>query len=160
MELSLEADSLAVLATQLQLDTPDILKGYNRALRETLRFATRHVKQELRHLLPPDVIKRRLLSRFNWASKTLFLGTNPLPHDTLRGLKSALAEPKAFQVRLGKAKKPMAYQRSGTGRWNIKRIMSPWEGEGEYAVQNAYTQLEEYFYKRFEHHLYFKAGQG
>jgi hypothetical protein len=170
MELNFDSGRLNTLMKRLMLDVPNITKAFNRALRETLRYAERHVKGSLRGTLPPNVLKARIRSRFKNETGTVFAGLNPIPIEAMypskiKATTGGLMTPEGLIAdafinrRTNHYKQGRVYRRIGKGRLPIERVTKAIFDEGVQAVEQAFTDMEAYFDKRFEHHLYFYAGK-
>lgn len=161
VKISVGVDEFERLIQHLRADMPTIKKAMNRAIRETLRFARNRLKKELRGQLPANVIKARILQKFGRGKGSVFFGLNPvgaeLFHKNLKPVPGGMRAGSAFypDTFLIKGK---AYQRKGRKRLPIVRQRVEFMDEGEAAVEAVYRELEEKFYQRFEHHLYFFTG--
>jgi hypothetical protein len=160
--IDVSADSLKALIEHLQADIPTVNKAVARAMRETLRFGAARVKKELRSVLTPALIKRRILSRFEKDRGYVFTGLNETPleyfYPSLTRTNGGLMAggdlyPDTFLVR------GQAFYRKTKKRFPIARQVVGFIPEGERAVEIAYNQMEAYFFKRLEHHLYYFSGQ-
>jgi Arc/MetJ family transcription regulator len=160
--IDVDADSLKALIAHLQADIPTVKKAVGRAMRDALRFGVTRIKKELKPILTPNLLKRRILSKFQKNQGTVFAGLNETPleyfYPTLTPTKGGLMGggdlyPDTFLVR------GQAFYRKTTKRFPIARQMVGFIPEGERAAELAYNEVEAKFFERLEHHLYYVSGQ-